>query len=76
MKLELIVPATHENLGKPRKAILPPLGMAVVAALTPPDVQVSLTDENVTPIDFNKKVDLVMHYFPHQHIATCLQNSR
>ncbi len=59
MKLELVVPATHENQGKPRKAILPPLGMAVVAALTPPDVEVSLTDENVAPIDFHKKVDLV-----------------
>jgi hypothetical protein len=59
MKLELIVPATHENQGKPRKAILPPLGMAVVAALTPPDVEVSLTDENVAPINFQKEVDLV-----------------
>ena len=59
MKLELIVPATHENQGKPRKAILPPLGMAVIAALTPPDVEVLLTDENVVSIDFNKKIDLV-----------------
>jgi radical SAM superfamily enzyme YgiQ (UPF0313 family) len=59
MKLELIVPATHENQGKPGKAILPPLGMAVVAALTPPDVAVSLTDENVAPINFQKEVDLV-----------------
>ena len=33
--------------------------MAVIAALTPPDVEVSLTDENVAPIDFQKKVDLV-----------------
>ena len=59
MKLELIVPATHGNQGKPRKAILPPLGMAVVASLTPPDVEVSLTDENVAPINFQKEVDLV-----------------
>jgi hypothetical protein len=59
MKLELVVPATHEKQGKPRKAILPPLGMAVSAALTPPDVEVSLTDENVAPVDFNKKIDLV-----------------
>jgi radical SAM superfamily enzyme YgiQ (UPF0313 family) len=59
MKLELIVPATHENQGKPRKAILPPLGMAVIAALTPPDVEVILTDENVAPINFQKDVDLV-----------------
>ena len=33
--------------------------MAVIAGLTPPDVEVSLTDENVAPIDFQKKVDLV-----------------
>jgi radical SAM superfamily enzyme YgiQ (UPF0313 family) len=33
--------------------------MAVVAALTPPDVEVSLTDENVAPINFQKEVDLV-----------------
>jgi len=59
MKLALIVPATHENQGKPRKAILPPLGMAVIAALTPPDVEVILTDENVAPINFQKDVDLV-----------------
>ena len=59
MKLELIVPATHENQGKPKKAILPPLGMALIAALTPPDVEVSLTDENVAPVNFQKEVDMV-----------------
>ena len=59
MKLQLIVPVTHENQGKPRKAILPPLGMAVIAALTPPDVEVSITDENVAPINFQKEVDMV-----------------
>lgn len=31
----------------------------MVAALTPPDVEVSLTDENVTDIDFQKETDLV-----------------
>ena len=51
MKLELIVPATQENLRKRMKAICPPLGLAMVAALTPPEVEVSLTDENVTAID-------------------------
>jgi len=33
--------------------------LAIVAALTPPDVEVSLTDENVTVIDFQKETDLV-----------------
>ena len=59
MKLELIVPATHKNRGKQKKALIPPLGLAMVAALTPPDIEVSLTDENVTAIDFQKQVDLV-----------------
>ena len=59
MKLHLIVPATRENRRKPRKAICPPLGLAMVAALTPREVEVSLTDENVTAIDFQKETDLV-----------------
>jgi radical SAM superfamily enzyme YgiQ (UPF0313 family) len=59
VKLDLIVPATQENLQKRRKGIYPPLGLAMVAALTPPEVEVSLTDENVTAIDFQKETDLV-----------------
>jgi radical SAM superfamily enzyme YgiQ (UPF0313 family) len=59
MKLELIAPATQENNQKRKKAELPPLGIAMVAALTPPEVEVSLTDENVTAIDFQKETDLV-----------------
>ena len=35
------------------------MGLAIVAALTPPEVEVSLTDENVTVIDFHKETDLV-----------------
>jgi radical SAM superfamily enzyme YgiQ (UPF0313 family) len=35
------------------------LGLAIVAALTPPEVEVSLTDENVIVIDFHKETDLV-----------------
>ena len=59
MKLELIAPNTQKNHHRQRKAILPPLGLATVAALTPPDIEVSLTDENVTGIDFQKELDLV-----------------
>ena len=59
MKLELIVPATQESLINRKKAPCPPLGIAMVAALTPPEVEVSLTDENVTVIDFQKEIDLV-----------------
>jgi len=59
MKIELIVPATQENLLNRKKALGPHLGLAMVAALTPPEVEVSLTDENVTFIDFQKEIDLV-----------------
>ena len=59
MKLWLIVPATREGIRKRRKALIPPLGLAMVAALTPPDVEVSLTDENVADIDFQNETDLV-----------------
>ena len=59
MKLELIVPATQENLLNRKKAPCPHLGLAMVAALTPPEVEVSLIDENVTVIDFQKETDLV-----------------
>jgi radical SAM superfamily enzyme YgiQ (UPF0313 family) len=59
MKLELIVPAAQEHFLSRKKAPGPHLGLAMVAALTPPDVDVSLTDENVTVIDFQKEIDLV-----------------
>ena len=59
MKVELIAPAIPNNNQTTKKASVPPLGIAMVAALTPPDVEVSITDENVTPVDFQKQVDLV-----------------
>ncbi|MFA5118141.1 MAG: radical SAM protein [Candidatus Omnitrophota bacterium] len=36
-----------------------PLALPSLAALTPNDVEVILTDENVEPVDFDEKVDLV-----------------
>jgi len=59
MKLEVIAPATKANSQKQKKGLIPPLGLAMVAALTSPEVEVSLTDENVTTIDFQKETDLV-----------------
>lgn len=58
MKLELIAPATPGSSNR-KKVLIPPLGLAMVAALTPPDVEISLTDENVTAIAFQKQTDLV-----------------
>lgn len=59
MKLELIAPATQDSLRKRIKPPGPPLGLAIIAALTPPDVEVSITDENILDIDFQKVANLV-----------------
>ncbi len=59
MKLRLIAPAVPGNSRKQKRVLVPPLGLAMVAALTPPDVEVSLTDENVAAIDFQEETDLV-----------------
>ncbi len=56
MKIELIVPAVEEN------ARVPNLALPILAALTPPDVNLSFTDDLLTPVDLQKdlkQVDLV-----------------
>jgi len=58
MRLGLIAPAIPGGSNR-KKALLPPLGLAMVAAVTPPDVEITLTDENVTAIDFQQHFDLV-----------------
>jgi radical SAM superfamily enzyme YgiQ (UPF0313 family) len=56
VKIELIVPAVEEN------ARVPNLALPILAGLSPADVQISLTDDLLTPIDVEKglkEVDLV-----------------
>ena len=56
MKIELISPAVEEN------APIPNLSLPVLASLTPPDVDISFTDDLLTPINLEKElkdVDLV-----------------
>ncbi len=48
MKIELISPAVEEN------APVPNLALPILAGLTPPDVEISLTDDLLTPIDLEK----------------------
>jgi len=55
MKLELIMPHVPGGGGK----LVPLLGVTTVAALTPPHIEVSLTDENLQKINFDKEVDLI-----------------
>ena len=64
MKVELIAPVwtekTQKKRGRRAKVFkFPPLGLLNVASVTSPDVKVGLTDENIEPINFDKKVDLV-----------------
>lgn len=71
MKIKLIAPARKPEWGESfwdlktlckltgRKAGGAPLALPTLAALTPSDVEVVLTDENVEPINFEEKVDLV-----------------
>jgi radical SAM superfamily enzyme YgiQ (UPF0313 family) len=41
------------------KAYSPPLNLCMIAAYTPEDIEISITDECAQPIAFNKDVDLV-----------------
>ncbi len=56
MKIELIVPAVEEN------ARIPNLALPILAALSPPDAEISFIDDLLTPINLEKdlkEVDLV-----------------
>ena len=64
MKIRLIDPAyEHPYISHSQKVIkniwFARLTLTTLAALTPPDIDVKITDENVEPIDFEEEVDLV-----------------
>lgn len=71
MKIKLIAPARKPEWGEcfwdlktfvkltGKKAPGVLLALPTLAALTPNDVEVVITDENIEPIDFEEKVDLV-----------------
>jgi len=70
VRVELINPNNPTNaanipflqkglLSRTAKAYSPPLNLVMIAAYTPPNIDVSITDECVSPIDFEKDVDLV-----------------
>jgi radical SAM superfamily enzyme YgiQ (UPF0313 family) len=59
-RLLLITPlASTGILGRDFNFRLPVLGLLRVAALTPPDWQVTIVDERVEPLDLNQEADLV-----------------
>jgi radical SAM superfamily enzyme YgiQ (UPF0313 family) len=37
----------------------PSLALPIIAALTPEDIEINLTDDNISPVDFDEKADLV-----------------
>jgi len=64
LKIRLIDPAyEHPYISHSQKVIkdiwFARLTLTALAALTPPDIEVKITDENVEPIDFEEDVDLV-----------------
>ena len=64
MKIRLIDPAyKHPYFSHSQKVIktiwFARLTLTTLAALTPPEIEVKITDENVEPIDFEEDVDLV-----------------
>ncbi len=62
IKLELIQPVSqivHHKLHEQNRSLAPPLSLAQIAALTPPEFEVSISDENISAVDLTKDVDLV-----------------
>jgi radical SAM superfamily enzyme YgiQ (UPF0313 family) len=70
VRIELINPNNSTNaanvpflqkglLSWKAKAYSPPLNLCMIAAYTPDDIEVQITDECVKPIDFDKNIDLV-----------------
>lgn len=61
MKITIIAPSRERTIWKARgrgRAGFPPLALPVLAAVTPPGVEVRLVDENVEPIDTAEQTDL------------------
>jgi radical SAM superfamily enzyme YgiQ (UPF0313 family) len=69
MRILLINPALPESFWSFRwalervldgkRSLNPPLGLATLAALCPPDWQVTIVDENVEPLPLNPEADLI-----------------
>ncbi|PKL45954.1 MAG: B12-binding domain-containing radical SAM protein [Candidatus Riflebacteria bacterium HGW-Riflebacteria-2] len=62
MKILLIYPSRLSNLEQPMKyrlGFLPPLGLAILTALTPKHHQVKVLNDIVENVDFDSDVDLV-----------------
>jgi radical SAM superfamily enzyme YgiQ (UPF0313 family) len=61
MRVVLIAPAATSYIWRKRRAAftMPPLALPVLAAITPPGVEIQLIDEAVEDVDLNLEADLV-----------------
>jgi len=67
MRLTLIMPKIPHNLSErfhtlhrgKKKLMYPSMTPYILAALTPPDIEVEIVDENIDELNFEKKADLV-----------------
>lgn len=59
MKIELISPGIRDPYEIGRTFRLPQMALALLASLTPSDIEISITDELFQPVCFDKKTDLV-----------------
>lgn len=61
MNLYIISPCRPEDIWRKRRVTftLPPMSLAIIAALTPPNIKIKVTDELVEDIDFDYPADIV-----------------
>lgn len=59
MQIELIAPSIYNGKKIGKGFLYPPMGLMTVAAMTPPEHTVSITDENISEIDYDTDADLV-----------------
>ena len=60
MKLRLVAPAPPRASGEgPLGSLVPPLSLPSVAALTPREWEIELTDEAIAPMDLETDADLI-----------------
>lgn len=62
MKIRLINPCQLDEQGTPitfSKLFMPSLALPTIAGLTPPGVEVAITDDSIEAVDFDEEVDLV-----------------
>ena len=52
-------------------AVMPPLGLAILAALTPPEFDVEIVDENIEAIGFDAECDVVALLLVQQILRAC-----